>query len=125
MKVARSAASQRFDLGTAPAYAALSYAWGETELVCLVLVNQEDGRLNIRPNLHRLPVNARREKSYYLWIDQICIDQASTLVRNHHIRLMSKIYSHCYMTIVWLNDASGSCAEAGHNFADHLRTDWL
>lgn len=40
----------------------------------------------------------------YLWIDQICIDQASVQERNHQVGMMGSIYSGCHETIIWLGN---------------------
>lgn len=38
----------------------------------------------------------------YLWVDQLCIDQANVFERNHQVGLMSKIFGQAAQVIVWL-----------------------
>ncbi|KAH6642532.1 heterokaryon incompatibility protein-domain-containing protein [Boeremia exigua] len=95
-----------FDLDNAPSYSALSYRWGSpvTELEIFL-----DGRsFRVRENLfHFLQTFRREQEATYLWIDQICIAQSNVKERNHQVNLMSRIYSQCRSTIIWLCDAQG------------------
>lgn len=40
----------------------------------------------------------------YLWIDAICINQATTLEKNHQVSMMGMIYSQAECVIVWLGN---------------------
>lgn len=42
----------------------------------------------------------------FLWIDQLCVDQANDHERNHQITLMASIYQTAAMVIAWLADPS-------------------
>ena len=42
------------------------------------------------------------EKSRWLWIDAICINQAEVAERNHQVALMNYIYTYATRVIVWL-----------------------
>lgn len=81
-----------FDLEAAPVFQAVSYEWGSREKECSIRVN---GKLVvIRHNLaHFLDMfQCRPDSTGYLWIDQICIDQSSTVERNHQVQLMGDIF---------------------------------
>lgn len=107
------------DLYDAPAYHAVSYMWGLLVPVYSILVNNnqkgidstdgpdKSGSLNVGKNLRTFLECFRRTQSngnIYLWIDQLCIDQANTSERNHQVQLMSQIYTRAASTMVWLND---------------------
>ncbi|KAF2024379.1 hypothetical protein EK21DRAFT_29408, partial [Setomelanomma holmii] len=90
-------------------YSALSYAWGaETPTYPI----QIDGRtLRVRENLWdfllytptgRLPHFSDSESACYLWIEQICIDQASNTEKNYQVSPMSEIYRGARKVILWL-----------------------
>jgi len=117
-----------FDLDDCPAYLALSYTWGPpTPLFEIVM---ETGKvLTIRENLYRFLQQflaqglehdgSGGEPPQYLWIDQISINQSSTLERNHQVSLMSTIYGEAGGVIIWLAshaDDKGKLVEAAKQF---------
>ncbi|KAK3614146.1 hypothetical protein LTR56_027443 [Elasticomyces elasticus] len=93
----------------APAYTALSYAWGP-----------EDS------TLYRITVNGHgfwvREKLFYflrrelnsllaqscewLWVDAISIDQINPAEKGHQVASMSQIYSNAISVVVWLGPSN-------------------
>lgn len=86
-----------------PHYWALSYTWGpETQPSHIILVN--DQRFRIRQNLFdfitafRAPYN----DDFYLWIDQICINQENIPERNSQVRRMGQYYDRATGVITWL-----------------------
>ena len=90
-----------FDLLSAPAYYALSYTWGPSTPVFRILI---DGCfLEIGRNLSEFCKEwcyRAKEKTEYIWADQLCINQVDTLERNHQVELMSRIFSKAITTIV-------------------------
>jgi hypothetical protein len=84
-------------------YEALSYVWGSPR--GNVPIECEGKTLLITPNceaaLRRI---RRRTRTRALWIDAICIDQASTDEKNAQVQLMSEVYSKARRVIVWLGD---------------------
>jgi hypothetical protein len=84
-------------------YDCLSYVWGPEGDDYGMLVNGKDYR--IRENLWEF-LNVARTKYRNLprtfWIDALCIDQESTLERNHQVAQMGAIYSKAQEVIVWL-----------------------
>lgn len=71
-------------------YTALSYAWGNPEKGCAVFVDGK--RLPITATLDQALRSLRLEaESPRLWVDSICINQASDQERNHQVRQMCLI----------------------------------
>ncbi|KAK0639002.1 heterokaryon incompatibility protein-domain-containing protein [Cercophora newfieldiana] len=92
------------DLSSTCKYAALSYAWGEGEC-CPISINGVP--TVIRPNLCNALRHLRSPSArLILWVDAICIHQASTAERNHQVALMGQIYSTAHQVIVWLGQGS-------------------
>ncbi|KAL0930611.1 HET domain-containing protein [Colletotrichum truncatum] len=108
-----------------PEYFALSYTWnGETPSVPLTICDANGkstsasvtssalGQLLITPNcaaalrilrksLHR---RIRRRKTLVIWIDAICIDQASNSDKSTQVAMMAEIYRQAKRVVVWLGD---------------------
>ncbi|PVH81297.1 HET-domain-containing protein [Cadophora sp. DSE1049] len=88
-----------------PPYCALSYAWGppphETPVFCHgkeLLVSE-----SCVAALRRLR-STTDEK--VLWIDAICIDQASLSERGHQVKLMCDVYLKAKRTWIWLGEGT-------------------
>ncbi|RYN72964.1 hypothetical protein AA0117_g8168 [Alternaria alternata] len=101
-----------------PEYRALSYVWGPPSPVQEIQVNGH--RFLVRQNLYDF-IYAFRERLYkfrggngyedevqWLWIDQICINQALIGERNHQVKMMSDIYRRATYVYVWLGKPNGS-----------------
>ncbi len=91
-----------------PEYYALSYAWSAVVADCAIWCG--DQRLRISSDLLR-GLNEleclRQFANKWLWVDQICIDQANMREKSHQVKLMSKIYSRAVSTVVWLGPSDG------------------
>ena len=92
-----------FNLESCPAYHALSYAWGDVSLLCRIRMN---GRIHeISKNLHDfLLIAVHRFPNTFFWIDQLSINQANLLERNHQVRQMDMIYTQSFRVIAWLGN---------------------
>ncbi|KAB2104994.1 hypothetical protein AG0111_0g7166 [Alternaria gaisen] len=101
-----------------PEYRALSYVWGPPSPVQEIQVNGH--RFLVRQNLYDF-LCAFRERLYkfrggngyedevqWLWIDQVCINQALTGERNHQVKMMSDIYQRATYVYVWLGKSNDS-----------------
>ena len=106
-----------YDIGSCPAYIALSYTWGSPTPRHVIGINAKG--FEVGDNLYRFllkyqasqRVNPIYEKGFrvkYLWIDQICIDQERVEERNHQVRLMSSIYQQAAGVITWLGSPNCS-----------------
>lgn len=104
---------RNFDTNSLPPYITLSYTWGAVALIREILMNKKI--FTVRENLLHFLLAFRRQQASdsWIWIDQLCIDQANTLERNHQVRLMSQIYKSCSYVIVWLDKSSH------HDTGDH------
>ncbi|KAI1191115.1 heterokaryon incompatibility protein-domain-containing protein [Nemania serpens] len=92
------------DLSASPHYEALSYVWGKPVFDATIVCN-EDVPFKITSNLHRALVRLRAvDKPRVLWVDQICINQASKLDRTAQVARMTRIYSRCQNAILWPGD---------------------
>ncbi|XXH02510.1 hypothetical protein Hte_008886 [Hypoxylon texense] len=92
------------DLSASPPYEALSYVWGKPVFDATIACN-EDVPFKITSSLHRALVRLRAvDKPRVLWVDQICINQASNTDRAAQVDRMTRIYSQCQNAIVWLGD---------------------
>jgi hypothetical protein len=98
-------------LSQAPSYEALSYRWGDASVTDAVIVNGNTFRAttNLVSALRRL---RERGKSHYLWIDAICIDQASTEDKNLQVPMMAAIYSRASCVLIWLGEAAENSSAA-------------
>lgn len=97
---------------TAQTYEALSYVWGAP--VGTRPIECAGGTLMVTPNCEsalRHLRQARGERA--LWIDAVCIDQASASEKAVQVPLMGDVYAHATRVLVWLgpgsNDTSRLC----------------
>ncbi|KUJ23875.1 HET-domain-containing protein [Mollisia scopiformis] len=122
------------DLSDNPAYAALSYTWGdpkiyyssEDEIVaqsdwyCQCHTMEIDGEeVTISTNLYTALISLRYVKSaaryaehnnvhedcIYIWIDALCINQSDVSEKSSQVQLMGRIYSQSLHVLVWLGGA--------------------
>lgn len=109
-----------FNLETAPEYNALSYEWGSSDSPRAITI---DGRVSyIGQNLcgfistfhsvERMD-KAERAKSPtpWLWIDQICIDQANIHEKSRQVMLMGRVYSQAKEVLMFLGTQSSRDSE--------------
>lgn len=110
-----SALSNELDTGGfSTSYEALSYMWNTTPIWGtdiegpeIVFVGKAKLQLRIRSNLlqalHRLRF---KDGPRVLWIDAICINQASLPGRNEQVSGMRYIYRQASRVLVWICDES-------------------
>lgn len=109
--------SIRFDLEIlrtyhCPSYIALSYTWGPELPTFPVRINGSPFR--VRENLYwflnhlekdMFPIDELRIQkhcSVYLWVDQICIDQASSSEKSEQVKHMHETFTRAKFVIAWL-----------------------
>lgn len=99
------------DVPNAPEFEALSYTWGSTSLSQHVLKLIDDSHathMEIRPNLdgalRRLRRDIPPEKSRFLWIDAVCINQSDLSEKSRQIPKMAMIYNRAKGVCVWLGE---------------------
>ena len=84
-------------------YEAISYAWEGQSPSCSITCNGES--LLVTENCAAALRTCRptdSKKTRYLWIDGICIDQNSTLERNHQVKIMGDVYRNAKRVLIWL-----------------------
>ena len=101
-------------------YEALSYTWEpvqdqrciEIDGHCLIVgENRFAALFHLRDS----------EKSRWLWIDAICINQAEVSERNHQVALMRNIYTYAKRVIVWLGIEPVDKSITSHHPAGRFR----
>ncbi|QYS99735.1 HET domain-containing protein [Trichoderma simmonsii] len=92
-------------------YEALSYVWGSGQRPHILHIDEK--RLPITANLYEVLLRLRDKMiERILWIDAICIDQASIEERGEQIQYMAEIYSKANRVIVWLGEAADNSDQA-------------
>lgn len=85
-----------------PPYEPISYVWGP-DARSHTLALSDGTVLHITENLdHAIADVVRHCSTGYLWIDQICINQADTTERNHQVKIMGQIYQAGFRVLAWL-----------------------
>ncbi|OAG20515.1 HET-domain-containing protein [Alternaria alternata] len=107
-------------LDTPPAYETVSYVWGEQIKSCLF--NFSFGTsVAVTPTLRTTIERLRPHcQTCYLWVDQLCIDQASIPDRNQQVALMGEIYSNCQRVMIWLGQEVQNSGYLAYYFNDGL-----
>lgn len=97
-----SCSLETFSFDTCHDYWALSYTWGPETPSHIILVNNQ--RFRIRQNLFNFMTAFRSpyNDDFYLWIDQICINQENIPERNSQVRRMGQYYDRATSVITWL-----------------------
>jgi hypothetical protein len=93
-------------------YYAVSYTWGERVLRENIIVNEVDvmvpeeqwAVLSTLRDYHMTGSHLR------LWMDFICINQASNIERGHQVSIMGKIFNAAHTVFCWLGGATSDTA---------------
>ncbi|KAK3354048.1 heterokaryon incompatibility protein-domain-containing protein [Lasiosphaeria hispida] len=102
---------QTFPLATAPPYHALSYMWGNPSPAIDMEIHGHS--VAVTRNLHdALMALWLRPDVRYVWIDALCINQASPLEKQHQVPLMDRIYSRATSVLIWLGPAANDSGRA-------------
>lgn len=92
-------------------YEALSYVWGESQKKLHVFIGSCS--FNVTDNLHAALLELRNHTlERTIWVDAICIDQATEREKEHQIEIMAKIYGQANRVIVWLGEAATNSNQA-------------
>jgi hypothetical protein len=84
-------------------YTCLSYCWETVEREAEIICN--GFLLPVTKNLlAALKCLRDPKRSYYIWIDQICINQDDSSERGHQVSIMEHIFSQAKDVIVWLGE---------------------
>ncbi|KAF2877025.1 heterokaryon incompatibility protein-domain-containing protein [Massariosphaeria phaeospora] len=83
------------------AYEALSYVWGDVSDT--VDLHCEGKTTGITQNLDAALRHVRyHDRSRYLWVDAVCINQRDMAERGHQVKLTRKIYKYAKGVLVWI-----------------------
>ncbi|KAH8779897.1 heterokaryon incompatibility protein-domain-containing protein [Diaporthe sp. PMI_573] len=82
---------------SAPAYTAVSYAWGDPRRLTVILVNGK--RMEVRCNCEDVLRQPCWNRGGYFWIDAICINQADNHEKSFQVAKMGEIYGAARQTI--------------------------
>jgi hypothetical protein len=109
-------------------FEAVSYAWGKEGLNCTILCNGQSLRVS-QTIVDLFQALSSTESIGILWIDAICINQASVAEKNAQVPKMRTIYSEAETVWVWLGRGSPETdivfdhlSEVKHGM-DHCLTD--
>ena len=87
-----------------PVYEALSYAWGDPNVLLPIILNSRVAHLT--ENLeHALRSLRFRDQERTLWIDAISINQQDATEKSKQVLRMGQIYAKAFKVLVWLGDA--------------------
>ncbi|KAH6612465.1 heterokaryon incompatibility protein-domain-containing protein [Boeremia exigua] len=115
----------------APVYQALSYVWGSNDNPSHVYVKapRHSGTVSITNNLDSALRYLRSEKKLRsLWIDALCINQASTEEKDIQVMNMGKVYKAARSVIAWLGPKDDNSDEGIRLFKDlgsNVDVDWI
>src|SRR5271170_2780815 len=88
-------------LFTAPAFEALSYAWGQEKNMQTIKLQGTDWE--VTPNLYAaLRALRKTSEPRRMWIDAICINQRNNQEKGAQVGLMAEIYQSAVQVIAWL-----------------------
>src|ERR1700733_7795431 len=90
----------------APAYAAISYVWGDQKDIAMITVDGKNQpvTVNLRDFLQRV---RRISDARILWADAVCINQEDLEERGQQVRLMASIFSNAEHVVAWLGKDDG------------------
>ncbi|KAK3719210.1 hypothetical protein LTR37_004429 [Vermiconidia calcicola] len=102
-------------------YDALSYCWGDPSNAPIINLNGR--RLPVTRNLYEALQSLRELNvvSGWLWVDAICINQASIPERNCQVPLMNDIYSKAEQVHIWLGPETDAIRHAMQRLSDNTR----
>lgn len=102
-------------------YEALSYAWGPTDSIrCDIIISTEAGQMvyPITRNLFNIIRQVQFvDRERFLWIDQICLNEADSQEKVRQMGMMDLIYNYAEEVIMWLDDESETMKRALHCLA--------
>lgn len=120
----------RADLRTFPfhsrrAYSAVSYTWadenGDTTKCCHLEIGPRRLLLPITRNCDSV-LRRVRERSRWIWIDAVCIDQDNVRERSRQVDMMALIYKSAWRTFAYIGEASNDSDLVLRNLSDGVWT---
>ncbi|KAJ4202065.1 hypothetical protein NW759_015453 [Fusarium solani] len=99
-----------------PAFAALSYVWGDPNIKEAISLDNQSFPVakNLAAALKHIRGNWTSRRSPYrvqsLWVDAVCINQQDPDERTQQVQLMSRIYKSAAVVLAWLGPGDHSLA---------------
>lgn len=89
---------QAWSVDAAPDYTAISYTWGDPDLLEFIFV--DDKKMEVRQNCGYVLRQAWQLKgSCYIWVDAICINQMDNDEKSHQVAMMGSVYQRAIDTL--------------------------
>lgn len=97
-----------FSIQKAPQFAALSYSWGNRPADTPICINT--GTIERHVHISKDVSNCLKRlrdinQLEWLWIDALCINQASNQEKSHQVTIMRSIYAAAKLVYVWLGES--------------------
>ncbi|KAK0512097.1 hypothetical protein JMJ35_005225 [Cladonia borealis] len=92
-------------LNDAPAFFALSYAWGAEKPTEKVNIKQSVLKITLSLSILLQELEARCDVCF-IWIDQMCINQLDELEKAVQVKMMRDIYVSAQKVLVWLGPST-------------------
>lgn len=107
-----------------PPYRAISYTWGDPESNTTILIN--DRAFRVRTNCEFVLKQAYwYEKTYYYWVDAICINQESLEEKSMQVSIMGSIYKRAAHVLACVGDHADDSAFLFHKLKQRAFTERL
>ena len=107
-----------YDTEKAPSYEALSHVWGSLYPLESIQVNELPFAIS-KIMLDSLRALRWSDSDRLLWIDMICIDQASAREKGNQVGKMDRIYEKAHRVVIYLGEPNGQ-SEEGMRLLKHL-----
>ncbi|KAF2119135.1 heterokaryon incompatibility protein-domain-containing protein [Lophiotrema nucula] len=101
----------RCNLDAPPSYEAISYTWGDSSIQAQIELGGK-GFSTSQKVQDVLRHFRRRNKARMLWIDALCINQASDTERSEQVRIMRQIYRKASGVLIYLDTSLDICTAA-------------
>lgn len=109
------------EIGSAPAYDAISYVWGDPGQTVQIFCNGHPK--HITRNLHWALTRARRPaEPRFLWADALCINQEDTDERSHQVAQMGHIYANARLVLACIGEDEDGGSKALASLLDDLNS---
>ncbi|KAH8598629.1 heterokaryon incompatibility protein-domain-containing protein [Bisporella sp. PMI_857] len=112
-------------LESAPAYTAISYAWGANETTRTVFLNNASFGISVHVLEALNQFSFLVPGSHAIWLDKICINQGDNGEKADQVARMRDIYMQAEEVIIWMGATAHSSDELIENMPamlDDLRT---
>jgi Heterokaryon incompatibility protein (HET) len=100
---------QHFGRSDRPKYIALSYAWGTQSSEKKIYMDDQTCSISLTVE-QALRLLQSESPEVFVWVDQICINQADDVEKNHQVGQMKLIYCEAVEVVAWLGPDAAECS---------------